>query len=668
MKNDSLLSPANIAELALVSRPVVSNWRRRYDDFPDPVGGTDARPLFSRADIITWLTNRNHQVNTDDTVAAVWAAVNSLRGMLSSADTEILVLILFATHQYLPDLFEDIEDSGPEERSVLLERAEEILRQKYPVDARDALRFPMKELLDADAAARLSPIISAISSADTARAADYADELIARFSRSQGRIGGVSGSVGSRASRLLVALAENVDGTVYDPASGIAEALITIARKHTVAKLVGSDIDPGAVTVACLRALLSGINVSFSLGDVLAADPVPGLQADAVVVEPPFGFSTETPSAISDPRFSYGVPSRRGSELLWIQHALAHLAPGGRAYVLTSHIPLRGSRAEQQVRANLLSAGCVEAVVALPGGLPRHTMSPLVLWVLRNPDPAASTVLVIDASESEHPETEVPEWLRGEGAAIGAPSRVVDVADILADDSILTPARWVQAVDRNPADVKEEFAGALAAVERRLSDLSRSVLDSDNMTGLPAARVTTIGELIDNGIVELRRHPRPRTEANVVTAGHLRRQELPVGERTLVPLPEETAPGDVLVSTMNGTETMIDTEGGLVTTPGVECLRVTDRAVLLPEYLVHVLQGDWNERYRTGGTLSRIPIHDLEVPLIPVAEQQRITALLQQVRTLSREAARLIDETAKLTGAVLDTIRYDATISADDLS
>ena len=39
----SLVAPSDIAEMAGVSRAAVSNWRKRNDDFPDPVGGTPAK-------------------------------------------------------------------------------------------------------------------------------------------------------------------------------------------------------------------------------------------------------------------------------------------------------------------------------------------------------------------------------------------------------------------------------------------------------------------------------------------------------------------------------------------------------------------------------------------------------------------------------------------------
>src|SRR5215467_1167796 len=50
------MTAAAIARLAGVGRAAVSNWRRRYREFPQPVGGSATSPTFDRADIEAWLT------------------------------------------------------------------------------------------------------------------------------------------------------------------------------------------------------------------------------------------------------------------------------------------------------------------------------------------------------------------------------------------------------------------------------------------------------------------------------------------------------------------------------------------------------------------------------------------------------------------------------------
>ncbi|AZM54562.1 SAM-dependent methyltransferase [Streptomyces sp. WAC 01529] len=49
------MTAAAIARLAGVSRAAVSNWRRRYPEFPKPVGDGSGSPKFSRAAVEAWL-------------------------------------------------------------------------------------------------------------------------------------------------------------------------------------------------------------------------------------------------------------------------------------------------------------------------------------------------------------------------------------------------------------------------------------------------------------------------------------------------------------------------------------------------------------------------------------------------------------------------------------
>ncbi|MFJ3841510.1 hypothetical protein ACIPY6_39225 [Streptomyces sp. NPDC090054] len=46
---------AGVARIARVGRAAVVTWRRRHDDFPTPVGGSDVHPEFDRAAVIAWL-------------------------------------------------------------------------------------------------------------------------------------------------------------------------------------------------------------------------------------------------------------------------------------------------------------------------------------------------------------------------------------------------------------------------------------------------------------------------------------------------------------------------------------------------------------------------------------------------------------------------------------
>jgi hypothetical protein len=60
------MTAAAIARLAGVGRAAVSNWQRRYPEFPKPVGGSSTSPTFDRAEVEAWLkaTGKADQLTT----------------------------------------------------------------------------------------------------------------------------------------------------------------------------------------------------------------------------------------------------------------------------------------------------------------------------------------------------------------------------------------------------------------------------------------------------------------------------------------------------------------------------------------------------------------------------------------------------------------------------
>ncbi|MDJ1136528.1 HsdM family class I SAM-dependent methyltransferase [Streptomyces iconiensis] len=56
MSDGTEVTAAAIARLAGVGRAAVSNWRRRYADFPRPVGGTETSPSFALDEVENWLS------------------------------------------------------------------------------------------------------------------------------------------------------------------------------------------------------------------------------------------------------------------------------------------------------------------------------------------------------------------------------------------------------------------------------------------------------------------------------------------------------------------------------------------------------------------------------------------------------------------------------------
>ncbi len=90
-----------------------------------------------------------------------------------------------------------------------------------------------------------------------------------------------------------------------------------------------------------------------------------------------------------------------------MQHFLYHLAPRGVAgFVLANGSMSSSQSGEGEIRKNIVEAGLVDCVIALPGQLFRSTQIPACLWFLRRGRRAGETrsgeTLFIDARKLGH--------------------------------------------------------------------------------------------------------------------------------------------------------------------------------------------------------------------------------------------------------------------------
>ncbi|MFK4599465.1 N-6 DNA methylase [Streptomyces pristinaespiralis] len=453
----AVVTAAEIARLAGVTRAAVSNWRRRHPDFPRPAAGTATSPLFALTEVQQWLDRQG-------------------KGRETSAEVDLWHEL---RAQYGDDLLTAIGAVGAQ----LLGTAVEQPLAEPAADALTAL------------------------SAERGAHALYAD-LVERCIDSTTRSGGEPMTT-LALERIVSAFTGPADdaagasdrtiGAVYDPACGIGTLLLTAVPG---AHRYGQELNPATAAIAEFRARLGDRTAAVACGDSLRKDAFPDLRADLVVCDPPVGVvDWGRDDLLLDPRWELGVPPRSESELAWVQHCYAHTAPGGRALlVLPSSVAYR--RAGRRIRAELVRRGLLASVVALPPGLMSSHSQPVHLWILRRPaqgDPAPTHIRMIDLSTAD------PD---GIGNGIGmkdcapTPEQIADVppVDILDDDVDLSPGRYVTP---HHGDYPVEYA----ALRDRVQSLARDLFDL--LPELPAgpgrieAAPMGVGDLVRGGLVDL---------------------------------------------------------------------------------------------------------------------------------------------------------------------
>jgi len=80
---------------------------------------------------------------------------------------------------------------------------------------------------------------------------------------------------------------------------------------------------------------------------------------------------------------------------------------------------------------------------------------------------------------------------------------------------------------------------------------------------------------------------------------------------------------------------------------GVHRLRA-DQKQCDPFYVAQCLCATWNERFKKGATIQRVDLRELEIPLLPLSEQEQLVTALREVEQLARQAAEVVEALAKL--------------------
>lgn len=562
MSHDPTVNAGDIARLAGVGRAAVSNWRRRHDDFPDPIGGTANQPLFSLRQVESWLRRygKSYQVSLGDRVWQRLKAAGDLRlgELVAQAGT------LLTSGE---------SDLEPELAGLVREFAEHH-------DPLTAYEFLCERYLEAH-------------SRQLSVTRDDVAELMLRLVRADGV-------------------------TLLDPACGVGTLLLppVLSLPDSGAgwrpgRVLGQELSETSAAITAARLRLRGIQADVVAGDSMRFDGFSEVKADAVVCDPPFnerawGYEELT----GDPRWEHGLPPRGEPELAWVQHCLTHVRPGGLVAVLMP--PAAASRkAGRRIRANLLRAGALRAVVALPGS---------DLWLLRRPkagERPPSEVLILDATADL---TLVePAWL---AYLDDRSDQTVRIIDLLADEVDMTPARHQRRDDvgRAFAQARDRFLAAAA------SPPDLKVLDQP--LDQPS---TTLGDLIKEGLVATSQAP-PKMAADggdvaVLTADDVLSGGAPSGLTTMQPGLIAIRPGDVVASYSS---VRVVADGGAVLGPHLTLYRVDTRR-LDPDFLAGHLRAAGG-RVTTGS--SRFDVRRTRLPRLSLKEQQAYGEAFRQLAVL----------------------------------
>lgn len=679
-----IVNTTEIAKMANVSVSTVSNWKRRSDTFPEPVGTKDGKPAFDYDQVAEWLQDNNKEFDDNRTRNLVWEYGNLVRGKVEVTEGMTLFIALLhlrkAAHEYgLETQWQTLIDGG--DRGLWLSYLDAIDAVEH--EAGHALSNYViayaRGLVESDSIETVRDAVSLVDTINLSKIMTAANMVIDSMGNDRQAY---LGDNGSPLYRLMAEMANTwaktcsePNPTFYDPACGGAFVAMRVALRNPQYRFALADINSFAAVIAQARFFLQfGKNATETivLNDLIHNDPFPDLKCNLSVVTPPMGLSASSDTGVTDPRWAYDASNGGGrrpafpSETAFLQDCVFHLDGAGRAFVALRPSFTTG-RSFANLRRRMVADGVVEAIVSLPRRQLRDTSIPIDIWVLSKVEGRNHVHLIDCASATEGVVQEgLPAYLSEplNGYTDGK-YRWMDVAcaDILADENIsLAPDKWIKPEGMNPKNICFESSAEISEIRQRLGqvdDESNPLRDLPNsLTNMKESRVFTLRELVDSNEAELIRGNTQSVgrdavyQEDVITPQILSEgmasltKSGNVGKREHI-----TEPGDIVFRKLGSTHAAVDVEGGHRMSHTVLALRMKGDN-WIPEFVAICLQAAWNQKDTPRNIAGQIDPLDMELPVVPLEMQRKLVEIQRAADELKRLSAAATDYATTFCNAI----------------
>lgn len=197
---------------------------------------------------------------------------------------------------------------------------------------------------------------------------------------------------------------EGIVKTMYDPACGTG-GMLSVAEQHlnelnakAELKVFGQEINPESYAICKSDMLIKGQNPSnVKFGNTFTVDGLEEEKFDYMLSNPPFGvdwkkaqkiIKAEADSKGMRGRFGAGLPRINDGSLLFLQHMIAKMKPGGtRIGIVFNGSPLFSGAAgsgESEIRKWIIENDWLETIIALPDQLFYNTGISTYIWIVTN--------------------------------------------------------------------------------------------------------------------------------------------------------------------------------------------------------------------------------------------------------------------------------------------
>ena len=679
-----IVNTTEIAKMANVSVSTVSNWKRRSDTFPEPVGTKDGKPAFDYDRVAEWLQDNNKEFDDNRTRNLIWEYANLVRGKVEVTEGMALFVALLhlrkAANEYgLEAQWQTLIVDGDRESWLSYLDAIDAVEHEAGHALSNHVVTYARGLVESVSVETIRDAVALVNAINLSKIMTAADMVIDAMGNGRQAY---LGDNGSPLYRLMAEMANawaktcpNPDPTFYDPACGGAFVAMQVALHNPQYRFALADINSFAAVIAQARFFLQfGKNATETivLNDLIHNDPFPDLKCNLSVVTPPMGLSASSDTGVTDPRWAYDASNGGGrrpafpSETAFLQDCIFHLDGAGRAFVALRPSFTTG-RSFANLRRRMVADGVVEAIVSLPRRQLRDTSIPIDIWVLSKGEGRNHVHLIDCASATEDVAQQgLPAYLSEplNGYSDGK-YRWMDVecADILADENIsLAPNRWIKPQGMSPKNICFESSAEISEIRQRLDqvdDESNPLRDLPNsLTNMKESRVFTLRELVDSNEAELIRGNTQSVgrdsvyQEDVITPQILSEgmasltKSGNVGKREHI-----TEPGDIVFRKLGSTHAAVDVEGGHRMSHTVLALRMKGDN-WIPEFVAICLQAAWNQKDTPRNIAGQIDPLDMELPVVPLEMQRKLVEIQRAADELKRLSAAAVGYATTLCNAI----------------
>lgn len=270
--------------------------------------------------------------------------------------------------------------------------------------------------------------------------------------------------------KLLVSMIEPFKGKVYDPCCGSGGMFVQSAKfvtehqgKSDAIHVYGQEYNAKTWQLCKMNLAIRGIDADLGSrdGDTFGNDLHKTLRADYILANPPFNISDYNLNP-DDPRWKYGIPPKGNANYAWIEHIISKLSIKGVAGFVLANGSMSTTRKEElAIRKEIVDAGLVDCIVAMPTNLFYNVTIPVCLWFLsKNKLARKDKILFIDARNMGYMETRIHRelkveeikmisdtyhaWQKGQGYEdVVAFCKSATLEEVKQAEYILTPGRYV---------------------------------------------------------------------------------------------------------------------------------------------------------------------------------------------------------------------------------